>query len=193
MALINASEIFRGIDRELWLITAQTSTRRGGLIATFVSQASLPTDLPRVSVGVAKQHHTWSLIEESHAFGLHLLSEEQIEWVWRFGLQSGRDVDKLEGLPFRNGLSGCPLLAGVPAWLECRVETQLDTGDRTVYLAEVIDAGREGVLRPLTTQAMLRVASDDQRRELLAQMQHDSAVDAEAIRGWRQARVQGGA
>ncbi len=185
-----ASEIFREIDRELWLVTSQSPSGRGGLIATFVSQAALPPEYPRILIGVAKQHHTWSLIEESRSFGLHLLNEAQIELVWQFGLRSGRACDKLSGLSFRTGSSGSPLLEGVPAWLECRVENQLDTGDRTVYLAEVIDAGKEATLAPLTTKRVLSLASEDQRRELRAQMIHDAEIDAAAIEAWRQSHRQ---
>ena len=81
-----AAELFALTDRELWLITASAGERRGGLIATFVSHASLVPELPRILVAVAKQHHTWQLIEASGAFAAHLLSEQNLDFVWRFGL-----------------------------------------------------------------------------------------------------------
>src|SRR5437660_1430678 len=84
-----AAALFRKLDRELWLVTASAGGRRGGLIATFVSQASIVPELPRTILGLAKQHHTWGLIEASGVFALHLMGEEQLDWVWRFGLQSG--------------------------------------------------------------------------------------------------------
>ena len=82
-------KILRLLDREIWLITATHQTNRAGLIATFVSNASIVPELPRMVIGIAKQHHTWSVIEKSRAFKLHLLDESQIELVWRFGLQVG--------------------------------------------------------------------------------------------------------
>ncbi|HEV3022592.1 MAG TPA: flavin reductase family protein, partial [Pirellulales bacterium] len=106
-----AGELFARTDRELWLVTAQAGSRRGGLIATFVSHASLVPELPRVLIAVALQHHTWELIESSGAFGLHLIGEEQLDWVWRFGLQSGRDTDKLAGLTIETAATGSPLLS----------------------------------------------------------------------------------
>src|SRR5258708_6116788 len=101
-----ASALFRRLDRELCLVTARAGERRGGLIATFVSQASIVPSLPRVILGIARQHYTWTLIESSGAFAMHLLAEEQLDWVWRFGLRTGRDGDKLEGLATRLGASG---------------------------------------------------------------------------------------
>src|ERR1041385_4670921 len=107
-----AAALFAWLDRELWLVTAQAGARRGGLIAPFVSQASLSPDLPRVVIGIAQQHHTWELIEASGAFALHLLGQENLEWVPHFALRSGRNVDKFSGWPFRTAVTGSPLLAG---------------------------------------------------------------------------------
>jgi flavin reductase (DIM6/NTAB) family NADH-FMN oxidoreductase RutF len=183
-----ATTLFRRLDRELWLITAQAGARRGGLIATFVNQASIVPEYPRMVVGLARHHHTWSLIEASGAFALHLLGESQLDWVWRFGLQSGRDADKLEGLAVRAGVSGAPILSAAPAWLDCRVEARLDTGDRTVYLAEVLGArGPAGNAELLTVSRLRQLIPDERRRELEEQMRRDSAIDMQAIAAWRTA------
>src|SRR5947209_1809805 len=115
-----ASTLFAWLDRELWLVTAQAGVRRGGLIATFVNQASIVPDVPRMLLGVAKAHHTWELIEASGAFALHLLGEDQLDLVWRFGLDSGRERDKLVGLEWSAGKTGCPLLANAIGWLDCQ-------------------------------------------------------------------------
>src|SRR5688500_8646848 len=135
------SEIFDRLDRELWLITARAGDQSSGLIATYVARVSLVPTLPRVTVAIAKRHFTHELIEASGAFCMHLVGEDQIDWVWRFGIPSGREVDKFRGLATSTGASGSPILTGAPAWLDCRVEARMDTGDRTVYLAEVLDAG----------------------------------------------------
>ena len=140
-------------------------------------------ELPRVVVGLAKQHHTWELVEASGAFALHLLGERHIEWAWRFRLSTGHDGDKFVGLPVRPGK--CPLLDDALGWLECQVEAKLDTGDRTLYLAEVMDGQTHGDDKPLTVQRMLQLAPADKRAELKRQMLRDAAVDAEAIRAWR--------
>src|SRR5215469_11012420 len=122
-----ASTLFAWVDRELWLVTAQAGGRRGGLIATFVNQASIVPELPRVVVGLAKQHQTWDLVEASGAFALHLVGEQHLDWVWRFGLESGRYADKFRGLSPRAEATGSPLLDEAVGWLDCRVEDRLDT------------------------------------------------------------------
>jgi flavin reductase (DIM6/NTAB) family NADH-FMN oxidoreductase RutF len=150
-----ASTLFACLDREVWLLTAAAGARRGGLIATFVSEASIVPELPRVLVGLARQHHTWGLVEASKSFALHLLGEEHLDLVWRFGLESGRDVDKLAGLTWRTESTGAPLLDGTIGWMECRVEASLDTGDRTVYLAEVLQGRVTNFARALTANRLL--------------------------------------
>jgi flavin reductase (DIM6/NTAB) family NADH-FMN oxidoreductase RutF len=182
---MTAASPFARTDRELWLLTAAAGGRRGGLIATFVSQASIVPDLPRVLVGLAKQHHTHGLVEASGAFALHLLGEEHLDCVWRFGLRSGRDGDKLDGLTVAAGPTGSPLLSDALGWLDCRVEARLDTGDRTVYLAEVVCSHAGGSAPPLTMSRMLALAPPDRLKELREQMTRDVTVDAAMIRAWR--------
>ena len=188
MKASDAATVFALTDRELWLVTASAEGRRGGLIATYVSRASLTAQVPRVLVGLAVYHHTRQLIETSSALAMHLFGEEQLDWVWRFGLHSGRDADKLAGLNAQEGQTGSPLLTEALAWLDCRVEARVETGDRTVYLAEIVEARvqRPGV--PLTVKRVLQLAGADRMAELNEQEQRDGAADVALIGAWRQDR-----
>jgi flavin reductase (DIM6/NTAB) family NADH-FMN oxidoreductase RutF len=185
MNQLAAASLFARLDREVWLLTAQAAERRGGLIATFVSPASIVPHLPRVLVGLAKQHFTTELVEASGAFVLHLLAERQLDRVWRFGMHSSRTQDKLEGLQVATSTSGSPLLADCAGWLDCRVEARLDCGDRLVYLAEVLTGETTSTAPPLTTRRVLAAASPEQLAELKRQRTLDSEVDAAAILAWR--------
>jgi flavin reductase (DIM6/NTAB) family NADH-FMN oxidoreductase RutF len=173
-------------DPVLWVVTAQSGQRRGGLIATNVTSVSIVPELPRMLVALARQHHTWELVEASHAFALHLIGEERVDLVWRFGLASGRDGDKLAGLAVRTATTGSPILEGALGWLDCRVEARLETGDRTVYVAEVLDGDLARQATPLTMKRMLELAPTEKKQALREQLAHDTAVDAAAIRAWRQ-------
>jgi flavin reductase (DIM6/NTAB) family NADH-FMN oxidoreductase RutF len=181
-----ASTLLAWLDSEVWLVTAQAGSVRGGLIATFVCQASIVAEMPRVLLGLARQHHTWAVVEASGAFALHLLGEDNLDWVWRFGLESGRQRDKFAELAVRNGLTGSPLLEGTVGWLDCRVEARLDGGDRTVYLAEVVDGAVSRFGPPLTSRRLLERAPQHLLSELKRQRHLDSQVDAVAIEAWRQ-------
>jgi flavin reductase (DIM6/NTAB) family NADH-FMN oxidoreductase RutF len=194
---VNAAAVFDQTDRELWIVTARAGERVGALVATFVNQASIVPEMPRVVVGLAKQHYTSTLVEESGAFALHLIAEARLDWVWRFGLQSGDETDKLSGLACSSGTTGSPLLHGALGWLDCRVEARLDTGDRRLYLAEIVEArllddwpkptvnGRLSPQAALTMQGLLRLAPPEKLQELKAQLTRDIAIDASAIQNWR--------
>jgi flavin reductase (DIM6/NTAB) family NADH-FMN oxidoreductase RutF len=187
MDIAAANQIVGLTDRELWVVTAAHGQRRGGLVATFVCVASLVEELPRVLIALAKQHHTHRLIEASGAFGLHLIAAQQLDWVWRFGLQSGRDADKLAGLAPESGVTGAPLLGDAIGWLDCRVETPLDIGDRTVFVAEVVAARANRSEPPLTMKELLRIAPPERLEQLKELRERDSRIDAQAILAWRAA------
>jgi flavin reductase (DIM6/NTAB) family NADH-FMN oxidoreductase RutF len=180
-----APTLFAWLDREIWLVTAQADGQRGGLIATFVSQAAIVPDLPRVLVGLARQHYTWELVERSNAFALHLLGEQHLDWVWHFGLESGRGRDKLDGLRLLQQNTASPVLEDAIGWLDCRVEARLETGDRTIYLAEAVQAGVTHFASPLTMRRLLQLAPPAQFAQMKRQLHNDSEIDAEAIRRWR--------
>lgn len=192
MSIEDFGNVLDQLDREVWLITVRAGERCSGLIATFVSSASLVPTLPRVTVGLAKHHFTHELIQASNAFCMHLIDEERLDWVWRFGNQSGREVDKLSGLETRTSAGGSPILVGALAWLDCRVESQMDTGDRTVFLAEVLDARLERSATPLTFNRLMKMAPADQLRQMKIAVERDIDSDCAAILKWRRERENGG-
>lgn len=173
------------LDPFLWVVTARFGEEQSGLIATFVQKASLVPDVPRMVAALAKHHYTWKLIENSQSFALHLIGETRLDWVGRFGLHSGRIDDKFNDLQTRSGTTGSPLLEEAILWMECRVETTLDTGDRTIYLAEVVDAGTGVDDKPLRLKRMLELLPENQQSEHRRMTANDIALDAAAIGAWR--------
>lgn len=186
MKLAEINQLIKTVDRELWIVTAAIQGKPGGLVATFVSPISIASERPRLAVAISKLHHTWHLIEASSAFAVHLLAESQFDLAWRFGSQTCRDVDKFLGLEWDAGETGSPILRSVSGWLECRVETRFDTGDRTLYLAEVIGGELTGPLTPLTQRQFLTQATPEQLAVLKSQMAVDAKADTAAIDAWRE-------
>jgi flavin reductase (DIM6/NTAB) family NADH-FMN oxidoreductase RutF len=185
MDVAQVGKVYAQLDPPLWLVTAAHGGRRGGFIATTVSQASIVDVMPRQLITVNKRHHTHSLIEAGGAFAMHLIDETQLDLVWRFGLCSGRDVDKLAGLPFHVGATGSPLLPEALAWFDCRVENRMDSGDRTIYLAAVVDGRLERSGSPLTNNRFFAIAPPDRRKVMDEQYLQDARLDAAAIQHWR--------
>ena len=70
-------------------------------------------------------------------FGVNVLHESQQEFSVRF---SQRELDRFEGVDWRFGIHGVPLIEGVIAQLECAVTQIVEAGDHAIFLGEVVDA-----------------------------------------------------
>jgi flavin reductase (DIM6/NTAB) family NADH-FMN oxidoreductase RutF len=184
-----AATLIAWLDREIWLVTAQHGSRRSGLIATFVNPASIVPDLPRMLIGLSRLHYTCDLVEQSGALALHLLSEHQLAYVWRFGLHSGQEHDKFEGLNVSAAETGSPILSECIGWMDCRVESKQPTGDRVVYLVDVVEARVVNFGPPLTQRRLLELAPPEQLAEMKRQRHNDSIADTDAILQWREQRA----
>lgn len=183
---LNAIEsIFRRIQREVWIVTAADGDRRGGLLATWVSPASIDRESPTVLAGIAPNHFTAELIEASGSFAAHLITANQLPLAWNFALGSGRDRDKLAGLNSSTAETGAPILTNCLAWLDCRVFFRQDTGDRTYFWADVLAAGTPGAGVPLTDQALFAAASEQQLRQLIANRDADIQLQRPLNAEWR--------
>lgn len=183
--------VYHLYDPPLWLVTAARSPapgdRRAGCIATFVARASIVKRLPRMLTGIARHHHTWHVIEASGRFAVHLLPETAVDQVWRFALRSGHEVDKFAGLPDVRTPDGNPLIESALSWLDCRVETSIDTGDRSLYLAAVTGGGRMNADAgpPLTAERLMALSPPETRNTLDRLYIRDGGIDAQAIEAWR--------
>ena len=69
---------------------------------------------------------SWAAIRESGRFCVNVLGAEQSELCWRFAKEGD---DKFAGLDWSRSPGGCPVLAGVPAWIDCAIETESEAGD----------------------------------------------------------------
>lgn len=175
-----SDSLFSLTNHELFVVTAHDGDRRGGQIASWVLPATLVPDRPRAVVLLSPTNHTHDLIRASGRFALNLLAEGQEALVPRFGLRSGRELDKLAGVALDPpSPAGLPLLAGSCGWAECALLDALDGGDRIIHLVEVtaqrVHAGR----RPLRKrEAFARLPPAE-----VAALQEKARRDGERDRG----------
>jgi flavin reductase (DIM6/NTAB) family NADH-FMN oxidoreductase RutF len=182
-------QVMEMFDSSVWIITAADGNAKSGLVATFVNNASLVPALPRLAVGIAQHHYTWELIRRSRALAAHLIDERGVALAWRFGMASGRDVDKFDALVWTAGSSGSPILADALGWLDCRLEAELDIGDRTIFVSEVINGGVNRSGTALTASQLISLADSQQRDRMALDRQRDERIDAVAMLAWRARRL----
>lgn len=178
--------VLRLIDREVWIVTAAANAHRGGLTATWVSAASIDPQRPVLLAGIAPNHFTAELIEQSHAFVAHLLKADQAALAYEFARDSGRQRDKLAGLAISPADSDAPILPECLAWLDCRVFASYDAGDRRFLWADVVAGDKPGQGMPLREQAFFAQLSTEQKQALAFSRDADIASHRPLHQAWRE-------
>lgn len=118
-------------------------------IAVAIGAASIVPDMPRVVVQIYKRNYSHELIYQSGSFALNYLRIDQLQYIKDFGLVSGREVDKLAGVPYELKSSGSPVLEDCWGYLDCRVVNAMDGGDMTCFLGEVLEGGTLTASEPM--------------------------------------------
>ena len=178
------------INPILWAITSKDEHSQGGLIATFVTNASIATQCPRFLIGIAKHHHTWSLINNSGSCALHLLSKEQTDLAWKLGSSSGKQIDKLADCQSTTWTTGSPIFTQAVAAFDCQVESQFDIGDRTLFLLDVVQGQQLKQENPLTFSDLWQNANQEQQNLMNRQLAEHQQIDQLAIQQWREQQNQ---
>ena len=117
--------------------TLDESDRPVGLTVNAVSSISLEPIL--VMVCIDRGAATHDPLRARGAFGVSILGAEQEGLARRFAL--GDRGERFEGVALEEASTGCPIIAGALAWLDCRVWKEVDAGDHTLILGEVLDGG----------------------------------------------------
>ena len=129
--------------RGVVVVTTKWGEKLNGMSAAWVSRASEQPFL--VMASVYKKNYSHDLINNSRIFAVNYLREGQQQLAVHFGKQSGREVEKFLKVPHFTEKTGAPILQDCLAYLDCRVIDQMDSGDHTIFLGEVL-SGR--VLAP---------------------------------------------
>jgi len=122
----------------LYVVTAAQGSARTAMIASWVSQASFkPLGL---TIAVAKDRAIESLMQIGDVFALNCLPEDGYQDLMKHFLKRfGPGQDRFEGVSVRTGSNGAPLLTDAVAFMECRVQSRLETADHWLVYAEVTD------------------------------------------------------
>ena len=125
----------------LFLLTAREEGRDNGCIINTAIQVA--NDPPRLAFAVLKANHTHDMIQRTGTFAISSISTSAgFNLFQRFGMQSGREVDKFEGFADveRGGNDLLYLTKGANMTMSGRVVEQMDLGSHTLFVAEVGDA-----------------------------------------------------
>ena len=123
-------------------LTVKHGGEEHGITASWVSQASFHP--PMVVVAVENRSKTIGMMRDAHHFAISVLRPGQRDVAEKLGRSSDGAPHKLKGIKTKPGpVSGVPVLADALGWVECRVVATLPSGDHTLLLGEVLEAGVE--------------------------------------------------
>ena len=115
-----------------------TLTKAGqmhGLTANAFTSVSL--EPPLLLISVDKKAESWPAFEESRVFTINILADDQEGLSRKFAVSGG---NKFEGVAYRIGANGVPILDGTLAYIECTLYAAYDGGDHSIYLGEIQQA-----------------------------------------------------
>ena len=124
----------------LYVVTTNDGTRDNGLIVNTISQV---TNTPnRIAVTINKQNYSYHTIRKTGILNVNCLDvSAPFSLFQRFGFQSGRTVDKFDGLkPLHsdNGLAFLPRY--INSFLSLKVEDYVDLDTHGMFICTVTEA-----------------------------------------------------
>lgn len=96
---------------------------------------------PRTLISIDKRSYTWRLIKKYKVFTVNIVGVEYVNKLYWLGRVSGLKVDKIveSGFTVRPGVKvDAPILEEAIAIVECRVSKDVDAGDTTLFIGDVV-------------------------------------------------------
>ena len=101
---------------------------------------------PYIGVGIAPKRFSFGLFKESKDFAVNIPDRRMLRAVEVCGSKSGRRVDKWEasGLTREKAQKiSSPLIAECPVSIECVKVNEVDAGDHTWFIGEIVAAKKD--------------------------------------------------
>jgi flavin reductase (DIM6/NTAB) family NADH-FMN oxidoreductase RutF len=130
-------------------VTTIHEGRANGLMSLSAGSGGIVPEAPRVTISLTKYNLTHDMVLDSGIFVMHLLAatpepalDASLKILMGLGGSSGRDGDKISQFDTKPGVTGAPILQDALSYVEGRVIGSLDTQENTVFVADVVGAGR---------------------------------------------------
>lgn len=104
---------------------------------TVNSFSSVSLDPPLILICLGHAIAAIDVFREARHFGLSVLRSDQREISERFAQRMDNHFD---GLAWRLGSAGAPLINGVLAQIECRAVRRVSAGDHDIFIAQMVAA-----------------------------------------------------
>ncbi len=124
----------------LYVITSNDGKKDNGLIVNTVTQV---TNTPnRIAVTINKENYSHHVIKQTGKMNINCLSEDATFSIFeRFGFQSGRSVNKFEGVEVLRSDNGLVFLSkAINSFMSLKVEQYVDLDTHGMFICSVTEA-----------------------------------------------------
>ncbi len=134
-------QVLRMMPYGFYSVTSQSGSDINAMVSNWLVQVSFEPRL--VALALAKDAYTHGLISQGRVFAVNLFRKEDQEAIKPFSKGRAKKPDKMDSATYTPGpVTGCPILEGAAAYLECHVTQIVDIGgDHNLVIGEVIGAG----------------------------------------------------
>ena len=139
--------VLRQLSYGLYVITVAADAEVAAGALPWVTQTSL--EPPLVTVGWTPGSGIALLSQRTGRFAVNILGAGQEQIARAFFTAAVRHGDTLNGVPFRTGNDGMPILTQVPAAFECVLKERRRLGDHELAVGEVTTVYEMGKQPPL--------------------------------------------
>ncbi len=128
------------ISYGVYVVCSVNGDKMNGQIANTVIQVA--SEPPTIAVSINKNNLTHEYIKKSGVFTASILCQDTpLSFIGNFGFKSGKDINKFEGINYKIGTTGAPVVIDyATAYMEVRVTKEIDVGTHTMFIGELVDA-----------------------------------------------------
>ena len=127
--------LFGRLTQGVYVVGVSDGEERDAFTAAWVMQVSFDPLLLALSIN--PDHASYPLLHAGRGFTVNVLKQGQLDLARCFGTRSGRDEDKLAGIPWRPGRTGAPILEDALAYFDCELSGEMGAGDHDLTLGRV--------------------------------------------------------
>lgn len=130
-------EALKSLGYGMYIVTSRLDGKINGQVANTVFQVT--SKPPQIAAAISKVNLSHEYIQKTGVYTVNALAENApMDFFRPMGFRSGRVIDKFEGVSYKIGRNGCPILTQYAvAALEIRVAQKVDVGSHTLFIGEV--------------------------------------------------------
>lgn len=133
---MNANALFK-LSYGLYIVSAKEGDKDNGCIVNTVMQTTAQPI--RISTTISKDNYTHGIIMNTGKYNVSVLTQNTpMETIGRFGFQSGRDINKFDGINYKRTENDIAYpTENITAFMSCKVVGTTDLGTHTMFIAEI--------------------------------------------------------